>query len=473
MSDTPDCREMAKELREVKAERDRLKGELEAAREKLEIARTPCALIRMEGEPGYTQGEARFWHEETTKMQSARDVAEAERDQLRGELEDEQDSFEDASRQRGLDGIAQDKMRIERDRLKAALEEARADDLRDRGWSVAVHNDYQQNGERFTFWLMTKNNHAVKGEGRTDVEALNQIRQSLNPKEPKPQLPSDVIEGGEKPPCPLCKTPGKGRYVEDCMMCEKTGKRFDARGFWDRCKYCLGENKPKEGGAQKKRSCLTHEEENLLYYSGELSDKPEGHDKEPKEGGLPPLSERFDQKKLREILAGKDLSPESKEKRQRFREWLDGAKSLGPEDLNLVLREPKPEGHDPTGQEEKCKTCFGQEKVPRPYMRIGGDRYKIVPCPTCKPKEEKGDVEKLAETVALRVVEMLRESGMLPACQEEDPVRAGECLAPTETTDDGISGRSIQKAEELMRVATAKRRRGKLRQRRGRNSRGD
>jgi hypothetical protein len=61
------------------------------------------------------------------------------------------------------------------------------DDLRDRGWSVAVHNDYHQAirpggpKERATFWLLT---HAatgrfLKGEGPTDQDALNQIRAQL------------------------------------------------------------------------------------------------------------------------------------------------------------------------------------------------------------------------------------------------------------------------------------------------------
>ncbi len=46
--------------------------------------------------------------------------------------------------------------------------------LRNDGWSVAVHNDYQQDGEPFTFWLLTHpDGHYVKGEGRTDTEALD------------------------------------------------------------------------------------------------------------------------------------------------------------------------------------------------------------------------------------------------------------------------------------------------------------
>jgi len=47
--------------------------------------------------------------------------------------------------------------------------------LRDDGWSVAVHNDYRLDGVAYTFWLMTKGERALKGEGRTDAEALAQI----------------------------------------------------------------------------------------------------------------------------------------------------------------------------------------------------------------------------------------------------------------------------------------------------------
>lgn len=53
------------------------------------------------------------------------------------------------------------------------------DDIRGLGWTVAVHNDYRLNGENCTFWLFTKGEQAVKGEGRTDVEALNQVRMRL------------------------------------------------------------------------------------------------------------------------------------------------------------------------------------------------------------------------------------------------------------------------------------------------------
>lgn len=47
--------------------------------------------------------------------------------------------------------------------------------LRAAGWRVGVHNDYRINGEDMTFWLLTHPAGLyVKGEGKTDIEALNQ-----------------------------------------------------------------------------------------------------------------------------------------------------------------------------------------------------------------------------------------------------------------------------------------------------------
>ncbi len=47
-----------------------------------------------------------------------------------------------------------------------------ADDLRARGWAVAVHNDYLQEGKPHTFWLFTKGILCVKGEDETDAAAI-------------------------------------------------------------------------------------------------------------------------------------------------------------------------------------------------------------------------------------------------------------------------------------------------------------
>lgn len=56
---------------------------------------------------------------------------------------------------------------------------AKPDDIREEGWAVAVHNDYNQDGKKHTFWLFTKGNVCVKGEGRTDSEALAQVRKRI------------------------------------------------------------------------------------------------------------------------------------------------------------------------------------------------------------------------------------------------------------------------------------------------------
>lgn len=66
-------------------------------------------------------------------------------------------------------------------RVVAALRgwENSPDDIRALGWTVAIHNDYRQSGERHTFWLFTKGDRAIKGEGVTDADALNKVRAVL------------------------------------------------------------------------------------------------------------------------------------------------------------------------------------------------------------------------------------------------------------------------------------------------------
>lgn len=59
-----------------------------------------------------------------------------------------------------------------------------ADDLRALGWRVAVHNDYMLDGVLHTFWLVTQEREdgsieALKGEGTSDIEALDQIRERV------------------------------------------------------------------------------------------------------------------------------------------------------------------------------------------------------------------------------------------------------------------------------------------------------
>lgn len=60
------------------------------------------------------------------------------------------------------------------------------DDIRAKDWVVAVHNDYRLYGKRYTFWLFTHEavgadqmNNAVRGEGRSDGDALNEVRRKI------------------------------------------------------------------------------------------------------------------------------------------------------------------------------------------------------------------------------------------------------------------------------------------------------
>lgn len=56
-------------------------------------------------------------------------------------------------------------------------------DIRKAGYSVAIHNDHKMHNIDCTFWLFTKmiDNKliAVKGEGITDIIALDQIREQI------------------------------------------------------------------------------------------------------------------------------------------------------------------------------------------------------------------------------------------------------------------------------------------------------
>lgn len=56
--------------------------------------------------------------------------------------------------------------------------------LREAGWSVAVHNDYRLLDAPHTFWLFTHaNGRWIKGEGRTDTEALAEAQSALRASE--------------------------------------------------------------------------------------------------------------------------------------------------------------------------------------------------------------------------------------------------------------------------------------------------
>ena len=59
------------------------------------------------------------------------------------------------------------------------MNESSPDDIRAEGWMVAAHNDYKLNGRGYTFWLFTRDDRCVKGEGKTDAAALNEIRAAV------------------------------------------------------------------------------------------------------------------------------------------------------------------------------------------------------------------------------------------------------------------------------------------------------
>ena len=55
------------------------------------------------------------------------------------------------------------------------------DDLRAKGWVVAVHNDYRVSGIPYTFWLFTHRHspRSIRGEGESDAEALDEVRREI------------------------------------------------------------------------------------------------------------------------------------------------------------------------------------------------------------------------------------------------------------------------------------------------------
>lgn len=78
--------------------------------------------------------------------------------------------------------------------------------IREAGWSVAVHNDYQLHGEHHTFWLFTHpNGRYLKGEGPDDETALTLVdkqRRRLS------ELGITTLIC-----CPACGNPGDGDTV--------------------------------------------------------------------------------------------------------------------------------------------------------------------------------------------------------------------------------------------------------------------
>jgi len=121
------------------------------------------------------------------------------------------------------------------------LNSASPDDIRAQGFSVAVHNDYRLDGVPHTFWLFVRGHYAVKGEGRTDREALNEVRRQLltvsaetsaerrmrEALKPFADM-ADVIESG---PAGLEKPPGPPSYpVPDHLTVLSRAKEMTVYG---------------------------------------------------------------------------------------------------------------------------------------------------------------------------------------------------------------------------------------------------
>ena len=111
--------------------------------------------------------------------------------------------------------------------------------IRAAGWAVAVHNDYRLQGEPHTFWLFTKGDRAVKGEGRTDAEALEEVRRQLDARPaPQPAPPGNVT----------AVLAGLIGYVErnECLH-EDT---YRGGTIWTICRFCGRKWADDQGGFQ-------------------------------------------------------------------------------------------------------------------------------------------------------------------------------------------------------------------------------
>lgn len=106
------------------------------------------------------------------------------------------------------DALAAMKTRAERAEAKVP------DDIRSRGWKVAVHNDYTLGGNDCTFWLFTKGSVCVKGEGQDDEEALNEVRAALGD-EPSVEIREVPHEASEAFQRDYAKRIARGKGLAD------------------------------------------------------------------------------------------------------------------------------------------------------------------------------------------------------------------------------------------------------------------
>jgi hypothetical protein len=115
------------------------------------------------------------WRDTMAEAMRERDALRAEVARLKKLVEALRLQRDDADRSRERNWARVATVEAEVERLRAAL----PDDLRSSGWSVAVHNDYRINGVPMTFWLLTKGDRCIKGEGLTDSDALTAARAAL------------------------------------------------------------------------------------------------------------------------------------------------------------------------------------------------------------------------------------------------------------------------------------------------------
>jgi hypothetical protein len=113
------------------------------------------------------------------------------------------------------------------------LREACADDLRAKGWRVAVHNDYRLDGIDCTFWLFTHpDGRWIKGEGPTDADAIRRARalSSALPSSEEPQRGDTAAHLASGSPDTKIRDHVRRETIEECaaVMAKVTAKHFAA-----------------------------------------------------------------------------------------------------------------------------------------------------------------------------------------------------------------------------------------------------
>lgn len=86
-----------------------------------------------------------------------------------------------------------------------SMMEALPDDIRAQGWAVVCHNDYRLKGQSYTFWSFSRGREYIKGEGRTDAEALNQVRAQMSVS--SDNVCGDCAHFNNATKCPMAQPP--------------------------------------------------------------------------------------------------------------------------------------------------------------------------------------------------------------------------------------------------------------------------